>query len=293
MKNQTKAYIFTAVSIFFWATVATAFKLALRYISPVQLLFVSTLSSLIVLFIIALVTGKIGELTNFTTRDYLFSALMGAINPFGYYLILFKAYDMLPAQIAQPLNVTWGIVIVFLSIPILKQKAHWQNFISLILAFAGVSIIAYGGEVSDYLDVNVTGILLCLSTSFIWSIYWLINTKDKKDEILRLLMNFVFGGIYITAFTLLRGSLINFNRAGIGPAIYVGIFEMGITFWLWLQAMKYSENTAKISIYIYIFPVLSMGFIHYFLGEKILFTSVIGLILVISGVIVNQFIKAD
>lgn len=293
MKNQSKAYIFTAFSIIFWATVATAFKISLKYISPVQLLFVSSMSSLAILFLIALLTGKIKILRDFTKQDYLFSALMGLINPFGYYLILFKGYDLLPAQIAQPLNVTWGIVIVFLSIPILKQKVHWQNYISLVLAFIGVSLIAYGGEVSAYLNINITGVFLCLSTSFIWSIYWLINTKDKQDEVVRLMMNFVFGAIYILIFVTIDKSLMNFDMRGFIPAVYVGIFEMGLTFWLWLQAMKFSENTAKISIYIYIFPVLSMFFIHYFLGEKILFTSIIGLILVISGVLVNRLIKTD
>jgi drug/metabolite transporter (DMT)-like permease len=68
-------------------------------------------------------------------------------------------------------------------------------------------------------------------------------------------------------------------------------FEMGLTFWFWLQALKYSENTAKISIYIYIFPVLSMGIIYFILGEKILFTSFIGLILVITGVVLNKVIS--
>jgi len=88
-----------------------------------------------------------------------------------------------------------------------------------------------------------------------------------------------------------KGSMQNFDMQGFWPAIYVGIFEMGLTFWLWLQAMRFSENTAKISIYIYIFPVLSMGIIYFVLGEKILFTSLIGLILVISGVVINKLIS--
>lgn len=291
MTNQTKAYIFTGFSILFWATVATAFKLALRHISPVQLLFISTLSSTVVLLSIAVLTGKIKILDDMTGRDYLFSAIMGLINPFAYYLILFEAYRLLPAQIAQPLNCTWGIVIVFLSIPILKQKVRLANFIALFISFLGVTIIAYGGELSDYLNVSIKGILLALSTSVIWSLYWLINAKDKKDELLRLLLNFIFGSIYITIFVLLKGSLQGINTAGIAPAIYVGIFEMGLTFWLWLQAMKHSGNTAMISIYIYVFPVISMGIITLVLGEKILATSFIGLILVIAGVIINKLIK--
>ena len=39
-----------------------------------------------------------------------------------YYLILLKAYQLLPAQVAQPLNMIWPVILVFLSVPILKQK---------------------------------------------------------------------------------------------------------------------------------------------------------------------------
>ena len=36
---------------------------------------------------------------------------MGLLNPVAYYLILFKAYTILPAQVAQPLNMIWPIVL--------------------------------------------------------------------------------------------------------------------------------------------------------------------------------------
>jgi len=291
MKNQSKAYLFTALSILCWATVATAFKLALRDISPVQLLFISTISSTLLLSFLALISGKFRLIKAFTIRDYALSALMGLINPFAYYLILFEAYRLLPAQIAQPLNCTWGIVIVFLSIPILKQQVRWYNFLSLCIGLLGVSVIAYGGEMSLYLNISVTGVLLALSSSVVWSVYWLINAGDKKDEVVRLLMNFIFGSIFITLFYLLQGGFHEWNGEGLLPAVYVGVFEMGLTFWFWLQALRYSQNTAKISIYIYIFPILSLIFIHFFLGEKILLTSVAGLILVIFGVVFNRIME--
>jgi hypothetical protein len=39
MKNQKIAYIFAGLSVLGWSTVATAFKLALKYQSPESLLF--------------------------------------------------------------------------------------------------------------------------------------------------------------------------------------------------------------------------------------------------------------
>ena len=79
-------------------------------------------SSTLVLGILSVFTGKFNALRSFHRKDILFSALMGLLNPVAYYLILFKAYTILPAQVAQPLNMVWPIVLVLLSMPILGQR---------------------------------------------------------------------------------------------------------------------------------------------------------------------------
>jgi drug/metabolite transporter (DMT)-like permease len=50
-----------------------------------------------------------------------------------------------------------------------------------------------------------------------------------------------------------------------------------------LMAMKLTDNTARISNLIFLSPFLSLIFIHFLLGEKILFATFIGLILIILG----------
>ncbi len=79
---------------------------------------------------------------NVKKKDIAFSALMGALSPFAYYLVLFKAYEMLPAQVAQPLNMVWPIVLVFLSVILLKQKISSKSFIALFISFIGVYFIS-------------------------------------------------------------------------------------------------------------------------------------------------------
>ena len=48
ISNQNKAYFFAATAIFFWSTVATAFKLSLEYLEPVQLVFYATIFSVLI-----------------------------------------------------------------------------------------------------------------------------------------------------------------------------------------------------------------------------------------------------
>ena len=87
-----------------WSTVAAAFKYSLRWLTPVELLLVASLSSLLVLAGVLAVQGRLGHLRRLPARDWLASAGYGFLNPFLYYLVLFEAYRRLPAQVAQPLQ---------------------------------------------------------------------------------------------------------------------------------------------------------------------------------------------
>jgi len=80
------------------------------------------------------------------------------------------------------------------------------------------------------------------------------------------------------------------TEATIG-VIYIGLFEMGITFVLWLNALKNAENTAKVSNLVYLSPFLSLLFVSIAVGEKILISTFVGLTLIIGGILIQQ-IKA-
>jgi len=71
-------------------------------------------------------------------------------------------------------------------------------------------------------------------------------------------------------------------------AFYVGLFEMGLAFALWVKALKLSDATVDISILIYIVPFISFVFIHIFVGERIMISSVVGAVLIIGGILINK-----
>ena len=108
------------------------------------------------------------------------------------------------------------------------------------------------------------------------------------DETLQLLLNFFFAALYITIFILIFNDFRNLDLTGITLAVYAGIFEMGITFILWIRAMKYTASNDKISNLVYIAPFLSLIFIHYFVGETIYVTSLISLSLIVIGILVEK-----
>lgn len=102
MENQSQAYIYAAITIIFWSTVASAFKISLNHINFIQLLLFASLTSAAALLIILVIQNKLTLFKKYKLKDYFYSALLGFLNPFLYYIILFKAYSLLPAQEAQP-----------------------------------------------------------------------------------------------------------------------------------------------------------------------------------------------
>jgi drug/metabolite transporter (DMT)-like permease len=288
MQEHRKAYVYAAATILFWSTVASAFKISLRHLDFVPLLFYASVISTAVLFVFLCMFKKLGLLKSLTKTDVLHSAVLGFLNPFLYYIVLFKAYSLLYAQEALVLNFTWPITLVVLSIPILKQKITLRSIIAILVSFAGVLVIATKGNIWAFKPADPLGVLLAVGSSVVWALYWIYNVKDKTDEVVKLFLNFLFGCGFIFLVMLFSAKLQIPTFKGVLGSAYIGLFEMGITFLVWLRALKLSETTAGVSNLIYMVPFLSVIVIHFAVGEPIFFSTVAGLILIVAGIILQK-----
>ncbi|MHC4171869.1 MAG: DMT family transporter [Planctomycetota bacterium] len=288
MGKQKRAYFYAFVAVLFWSTSASAFKLSLRYLDVLSLLFYASITSTAAFFVYLLFSKKLNLLKALSRKDYLHSALLGFLSPFLYYVVLFKAYSILPAQEAQPLNFIWPITLVLLSIPLLNQKIKPKDILAIIISFVGVFVISTRGDILGFKFTNSTGVLLATGSSVIWAMFWIYNVKDKRDEVVRLFLNFAFGSVIIFLSMLLFDGVKIPNLNGILGAAYVGLFEMGITFLFWLKALKLSKTTAHIANLIYLVPFLSLVLISFAVGEEILFSTIIGVIFIVAGIILQK-----
>lgn len=292
ISNQQKAYIFALAAVLFWSTVPTAFKLGLQYQDNYQMVTGAALVSTIVLGITVLLQGKIKLFRSLKRRDLLRTALLGILNPAFYYLVLFRAYDLLPGQVAQPLNMVWPIVLVLISIPLLRQKIGWLSIVSMIISFTGVVVLSLQGGTIFSENSNLKGVLLALSTAVLWSFYWICNMKSRLDVVLGLFLIFAFSSLYLLLGGLLRDPGLPVGTEAWTAAAYIGIFEMGFSFILWLKALQLSGTTAKISNLVFIAPFLNLIFVYLILGENIYISTIFGIILVVTGIIIQNSTKA-
>jgi drug/metabolite transporter (DMT)-like permease len=289
MHNQSKAYSLALVSIAFWSTMGTAFKLTLNHLNPPLLLLIATFTALIFLGVVILVKGKIAILKQITKGQILNSALMGLFNPFLYYLVLFEAYNRIPAQEGVALNYIWPVMLVLFSIIFLKQHINLLSIVAIIVSFAGTVVIAMHGKFTEFTLSDPLGDALAVGSAFFWASFWIINLKDKREAIVKMFVNFAFGAAYILVWNLFKGTISVPPLFGLAGAVYIGIFEMGLTFVLWLTALKLSTHTARVSNLVFISPFISLMLVSVIVGEQILPSTVIGLAIIVSGIVIQQY----
>lgn len=289
---QDKAIKLGLSAVLLWSTVATAFKLALAELTPEQMLLIASVVSVLALSVICYIQGTLSQvMSSFKARPGYF-LMLAAINPFFYYLVLFKAYDLLPASIAQPLNYSWAITLTLMASVFLGQKIRRQDWWACALGYAGVVIIATKGQLFN-LDIEQPfGVVLALLSTLLWAGYWILNTKNKDNAVVSVLISFILAVPFIGLLVYWQGDSWQGSVTSISAAIYIGLFEMGITFVLWLAALKATDNTAKVSNLIFLSPFLSLILLATIIGEEIHISTVVGLILIVTGLIVQQLKKS-
>ncbi|ENO13172.1 DMT family transporter [Marinobacter nanhaiticus D15-8W] len=283
MKNQKQALMFGAGTVLLWSTVATAFKLSLRDLTPLQLMLIACATSVAVMAGVLVAQKRLPMLFELTRRQYLVSVVMGLLNPLLYYLVLFEAFDRLPAQEAQPLNYTWALTLAYLSVPLLGQRLSRADIVAGLICYSGVVVIATHGDVLALEFSDPIGVFMALASTVVWAVYWIATARDTRDPLVGLFLNFLFSLPFIVVICMVVDGLPTGSNTALMASVYIGVFEMGIAFVLWMFAMKKAENTSQVSNLIFISPFLSLIFIHFILGEEILESTYVGLVLIVVG----------
>jgi drug/metabolite transporter (DMT)-like permease len=289
MDRVKRSYFYAALAVLFWSTIPTVFKIGLGELEVIPMLTIATITSTVALLLIVLFNKKWELLKNSSRRELISSAFLGLINPTIYYIILLKAYKLLPGQVAQPLNMIWPIILVFLSVPILKQKIPARSFAALFISFAGVYIISSQGDPLHPGSSDPAGVALALGSSLFWAFYFIFNVKDKRDESVKLFTSFLFASVFLIIISAVTGNIHpGVSLKGLSASVYVGLFEMGITFFFWLKALQLAETSDKVSNLVYLAPFISMVFLYFIIKEHVYYTTPAGILLIISGIYIQN-----
>ncbi len=287
LNADRRALLLGIAAVTLWSSAATAFKLALEHLQVLQLVTIATTVSAICLLGVVAWQGRLGSLPACFREAPLYFLCMGLLSPLTYYLILLHAYSLLPAQQAQTINYTWAITLALLAVPVLGHRLAPKDWVAVALGYAGVVVIATEGNVLALRFSSVEGVLYALASTLVWAVFWLAGTRSRREPVVSLALYFLVAlpptwAACIALVGLPRGT------AGLAPAVYVGMFEMGFTFVIWATALRLSSSVSRVGNLIFLAPMLSLVFIASILKEPIHPATLVGLALILPGIMLQQ-----
>ncbi len=286
--RQRRAYGYAWLTVCCWATVSTAFKLALAELHYAQLLFVCNAVAVLVLAMLLVASGRLHALARLPRGTHLRCLGLGLMNPVGYYLLLFQAYDILPAQVAQPVNYTWAIALSVLAVPLLGQRISVAEAVAGLIAYVGVVVISLGSADAATGAIRWDGMGAALASTIVWALYWIGNSRMADDPLCRVFLSFCYA---LPASAVACAVLADFRiplGTGFLGAVWSGVFEMGLSFVFWQRALMLSANAARVSSIVFATPFLALLPIALILGEPIAPSTLPGLFLILGGLAVQQ-----
>ena len=282
--SQKKAYLYGMAAVLGWSTAATAFKVCLRNLEILEALLLSSIIASIILLSIRCLLH-----TKSPLPSPLYSLKLGLLMPTGYYLVLFKAYALLPAHYALALNYSWPLFMVILACLLLNEAIIKTQVFGLSLGFVGILLISVAkGQSTTPEPQDLLGLFLALSSAILWSAYWIAMMKSPIDRLSFLTASFLGSIPVLLIIWGFSGKIRLPNLESILSCAFIGLFEMGLSFYFWSRALELSNGVSSVSNLAFLSPFISLIWIYYILGEMIQPIAFGGLVLILISIWIVQ-----
>jgi len=279
------------LAIVFWGVSFVATKAVVREISPVTLIF--TRAGLGTLLLAAILAARRKPVL--PPRDALLPlAAMGFVGVAFHQLL--QAYAL---TLTSAVNTGWLIGLIplwsaLLSAFLLRERFGLAKIAGLLVGFAGAVLVVTRGELgAGVLALPATrGDLLVLASTVNWALYTVLGHPTIRR----------LGPTRATAGAMLLGwlmLLVPFGaRAGwtdyarLSPAgwlavLFLGLACSGLGYLFWYGALERIE-ASRVAALLYLEPMVTLGAAVVLLGEPVRFTTVVGGLMVVGGVVLVQ-----
>lgn len=280
-----KAYILAGISITFWSTIATVSKLLLGAFSGAQVLCFSSLLAALFLLFKNIFTRNILKVHDYRPKDFVIMTLIGLPGILIYNLLYYIGAARMLASQAFIINYLWPIMSVIFACIILKEKMTVRKGIAIGMSFFGVVIVA-GGDIASFTADTLLGAVCILFAAMSYGIFTTLNQKFKYDKNISMMFAYITTFFITAVINIAMGASFKVNLVPLIGFAWNGVFVMGVANTSWAIALE-SGRTAKISNLAYITPFASLIWTAIFLKEKISVFSVLGLVVIVLGILIQ------
>lgn len=287
MENQTKSYIYAFLAVILWGSVPAITKLTLKNLNFFQVTTYSLFFSALAMLIIVGFQKKIDLMKKYSKRDYLNMILIGSFGIFITYILYFGGISYAQAADVQILNNMWQIFAIISAFFILKEKITSKKIIALVLGFAGAYVVITKFSFQGLNPFYILGYVLALGSALTEGLFTILGKKYYYETWTSMAVYCVSSFVLILITTLLFSRIVIPSLTDLVGVAYLGIFGIALPFTFMFRAMKLGD-TAKAASIGFLSPFLALVFIFFILGDKIVFSQILGLFLIVAGILIQN-----
>lgn len=287
MSAKAKSIIYVLACVLLWALIPVVAKTGQTTLDNHQFLFWSSLVSFLTFIIITTVQKKWNNLQILKIKDWLNAIFLGLLGTYIYYILLYFAYANAKGLEVLIIQYCWPIFVIILSILILKEKINIRKSISILLGFTGVFLVLSKGDFSNiHLDnLWVDGIVLL--AAFTFGLFSVLSKKINIDSTILVGIYFMVATGASLVSTLSFSEFKLPDSQSLLPILINGIFVNGISYILWVKALKYGK-ASFIAPFVFLTPIISAIYLIIFFNEPFIKIYLFGMAAVVLGGLINK-----
>lgn len=284
-----REYVYAGTSVVCFGTVATVSKLLMNQLDAVYVLAFSFLAATLFLGIWNWKKGYLKDLRGVTIQTLIRMIVIGSLGVFFYNYFLLLGTNLLEAQTAFVINELWPALIIIFSCWILGEKMNLGKAAAVFFSFLGILVVTTDGRLTDFSFGDPKGILYALLAAICYGLYCTLNKRETYDKNLSVMISYGAGTVIAFVVIILQGKMAVPTGTQTVGMLWNGIICNALPYLTWALALDIG-NTAVIANLAYLTPFVSLLFTHFVLGEKITVFSVLGLLLIVFGIVIQMLV---
>lgn len=285
---RTRGHLIALMTVFIWGITYIATKVLLTEFKPIEILFFRFTLGYATLWLLApRFFGWQG------VKQELMFLGAGFCGVTCYFLCENIALTYTTASNVGVITTLAPVFTAILAIFFLKTEKPAKSFyIGCLFAMIGIAMITFNGKF--VLAVNPLGDLLAVFACLFWAFYSILTKKSSNYgyNIILLTRRFFFYGLIFMLPALylfdFEWNLLRFHRpVNLVNILFLGVGASAICFASWNYAVKL-VGAVKISIYIYLVPILTIINAVVILDEPFTWIAAIGTLFTLSGVLLSE-----
>ena len=275
-----------------WGSAFIAIKLSLEYFAPVSV----ASYRLIIASIFLLIFYIIGQYkTLLSKKDLLMLIFVGVVGNFLPFYLISWSEQFIQSSTAGILMGIGPILTLVLSHFLTKDdKINSVKLISIIVGFIGVLFIfeidsLFSFQSSNSIQLISKFLIIIAALGYMISNIVAYNTLKHIDSFSITFFATLFGALISIPFLIFSefNQPSYFSIKSILPILYLGIFPTALAFQLRYHITK-TSGPVFLSYVAYLIPIFALIWGFILLSEKIYFSSIVGITLILIGVFIGR-----